>query len=122
MAGHAKCDPPPPSQHRRCDQWLDRASAQTLAFVARRLLAESVLRPLDERVQERIVAETRGNPLALLELPHGLSMTELAGGFGLLEASPDAMVLSGRIEDSYLRRISDLPAPTRQGCWRKEPN
>ena len=90
-------------------QWLDRASAQALAFVARRLLAEpvalvfatrepgeefrglpellvgglregdaqellgSVIRgPLDERVRDRIVAETRGNPLALLELPRGM--------------------------------------------------
>ena len=90
-------------------QWLDRASAQALAFVARRLLAEPValvfatrepgeeyrglpellvggLRegdaqellssviggPLDERVRDRIVAETRGNPLALLELPRGV--------------------------------------------------
>ena len=131
-------------------QWLDRASMQTLAFVARRLLAESVLMvfaarepnadfqglpelvvgglceadarellahklrwPLDERVQERIVAETRGNPLALLELPHSLPMTELAGGFGLPEANPDAMLLSGRIEDSFLRRIGDLPVSTR---------
>ena len=131
-------------------QWLDRASTQTLAFVARRLLAESVLMvfaarepnadfqglpelvvgglceadarellahklrwPLDERVQERIVAETRGNPLALLELPHSLPMTELAGGFGLPETNPDAMLLSGRIEDSFLRRIGDLPVSTR---------
>ena len=131
-------------------QWLDRASMQTLAFVARRLLAESVLMvfaarepnadfqglpelvvgglceadarellahklrwPLDERVQERIVAETRGNPLALLELPHSLPMTELAGGFGLPETNPDAMLLSGRIEDSFLRRIGDLPVSTR---------
>jgi hypothetical protein len=107
-------------------QWLDRASAQALAFVARRLLAESVAvvfavrengeeqelnglpelvvgglqdgdarallasvisGPLDERVRDRIVAETRGNPLALLELPRGRSAAELAGGFGL----PDAL-------------------------------
>jgi len=131
-------------------QWLDRASAQTLTFVARRLLAESVLMvfaarepagdfrglpelvvgglrdadarellaqvvrwPLDERVQERIVAETRGNPLALLELPRGLSMTELAGGFGLPGANSDAVLLSGRIEDSFLRRVGQLPASTR---------
>jgi len=99
-------------------QWLDQASAQALAFVARRLLAEPVglvfavresteeqrwrgLPPLtvgglsrgdaralldsvtpgrlDERVRDRIVAETRGNPLALLELPRGLSAAELAG-------------------------------------------
>ena len=123
-------------------QWLDRASAQALAFVARRLLAESVglvfatrepseefgrlpelvvgglrdgdarkllgsvLRgPLDERVRERIVAETRGNPLALLELPRGLTHAELAGGFGL----PDAVPLSGRIEDSFRRRVEALP-------------
>ena len=128
-------------------QWLDRASAQSLVFVARRLLAESValvlvtrapsdeleglptlvveglrngdarallgsvLRvPLDERVRERIVAETRGNPLALLELPRGLTPAELAGGFGL----PDAPGLSGRIEDSFRRRLAGLPAETQR--------
>ena len=128
-------------------QWLDRASAQALVFVARRLLAESValvlvtrapsdeldglptlvveglrngdarallgsvLRvPLDERVRERLVAETRGNPLALLELPRGLTPAELAGGFGL----PDAPGLSGRIEDSFRRRLAGLPAETQR--------
>jgi DNA-binding CsgD family transcriptional regulator len=128
-------------------QWLDRASAQALVFVARRLLADSValvlvtrepseeltgfpqlvveglrtgdahallrsvLRvPLDERVRERIVAETRGNPLALLELPRGSTPAELAGGFGL----PDAPGLSGRIEDSFRRRFAALPADTRR--------
>jgi AAA ATPase domain len=127
--------------------WLDRASAQALGFVARRLQAESVglvvttrepgedfaglpelviegLRDaearallhsvirgrLDELVQERIVAETGGNPLALLELPRGLTPAELAGGFGL----PDAPALSGRIEDSFRRRLEDLPAETRR--------
>jgi DNA-binding CsgD family transcriptional regulator len=128
-------------------QWLDRASAQALVFVARRLLADSValvfvtrepgdelsgfqelvveglrdgdarallrsvLRvPLDERVRERIVAETRGNPLALLELPRGLTPAELAGGFGLL----DAPGLSGQIEDSFRRRLAGLPADTQR--------
>ena len=128
-------------------QWLDRASAQALVFVARRLLAESVglvlvarerseelagfpglvvegLRngdarallgsalhvPLDERVRERLVAETRGNPLALLELPRGLTPGELAGGFGLL----DAPGLSGRIEGSFRRRLAGLPAETQR--------
>jgi AAA ATPase domain len=128
-------------------QWLDRASAQALVFVARRLLAESValvlvtrepgdelqgfqelvveglrdgdartllnsaLRvPLDERVSERIVAETRGNPLALLELPRGLTPPQLAGGFGL----PDALPLSGRIEDSFQRRFAGLPSDTQR--------
>jgi DNA-binding CsgD family transcriptional regulator len=128
-------------------QWLDRASAQALVFVARRLLAESValvlvtrdpsdaleglpklaleglrdrdarallgsaLRmPLDERVRERLVAETRGNPLALLELPRGLTPAELAGGFGLL----DAPGLSGRIEESFRRRLEGLPVETRR--------
>ena len=127
------------------EQWLDRASAQVLAFVARRLGAESVglvfaargtsdevaglpelvvdgLRegdaralldsvltgPLDARVRERIVAETGGNPLALLELPREVTPAELAGGFGLHDAVP----LSGRIEDSFQRRIQELPADT----------
>lgn len=127
-------------------QWLDRVSAQTLAFVARRLLAERIalvfavrepaLGPgdplaglpelvvrglrdgdaralldsvvpgrLDERVRDRIVAETRGNPLALLELPRGLTAAELAGGF----ARPDARPLASQIEQSFLRRIESLP-------------
>jgi DNA-binding CsgD family transcriptional regulator/tetratricopeptide (TPR) repeat protein len=129
-------------------QWLDRASLQTVAFVARRLLAESValvfaLREvgdeqelaglpellvgglgeedagalldsvtpgrLDERVRDRILSETRGNPLALLELPRGLSGADLAGGFGRLDERP----LASRIEQSYLRRIDALPPATR---------
>jgi len=123
-------------------QWLDHSSALTLAFVARRLLAERVglvfgaravgdaLRglpqlemrglgvkdaralltsavrfPLDEQIRDRIVAETRGNPLALLELPRGLTAAQLAGGFGL----PGAQALSGRIEESFARRLGALP-------------
>ena len=73
---------------------------------ARALLGSVLGVPLDERVRERIVAETRGNPLALLELPRGLTPAELAGGFGL----PDAPALSGRIEESFRRRLSALPA------------
>jgi DNA-binding CsgD family transcriptional regulator len=129
------------------EQWLDRASAQVLAFVARRLEAESVglvfaargtsdelaglpelvvegLRegdarmlldsvlsgPLDARVRDQIVSETRGNPLALLELVRGLTPAELAGGFGL----PGAVPLSGRIEESFRRRLDALPADTRR--------
>jgi DNA-binding CsgD family transcriptional regulator len=129
-------------------QWLDHASTQALAFVARRLAAESVALvfavrepaaeryltgltelvvpglvdgearalllsavtgPMDERVRDRIVAETHGNPLALLELPRGLTPQELAGGFGL----PDAPALAGRIEDSFQRRLEPLPPATR---------
>jgi hypothetical protein len=124
-------------------QWLDRASAQALAFVARRLQAESVamvfatrtptvdselvglprldvdgladhdartlLRstvhvPLDDRVRDRIVAETRGNPLAILELPRGLTHAELAGGFGL----PEPTRLATEIEASFQRRAAKL--------------
>jgi DNA-binding CsgD family transcriptional regulator len=127
-------------------QWLDHASALTLAFVARRLLAEpvaivfaarepgeellhvselvvdgvrngdarallsSVVRlKLDERVRDRIVAETRGNPLALLELPRGLTARQLAGGFGLVEAQG----LAGRIEESFVRRVEMLSEDAR---------
>jgi hypothetical protein len=128
-------------------QWLDHASALTLAFVARRLLAEPVgivfaarepgeelqhlpelevhgLRNgdarallgsavpfvLDEQVRDRIVAETRGNPLALLELPRGLTAIELAGGFGMLGQH----ALSGRIEESYVRRLNALGEDARR--------
>jgi DNA-binding CsgD family transcriptional regulator len=128
-------------------QWLDQASAQVLAFVARRLSAEPVgilfaarspggdltglhelaiggLRevdarvlldsaltgPLDERVRDQIVAETRGNPLALLELPRGLTSAELAGGFGV----PGAPTVADSIEDSFQRRVEALPAETRR--------
>ena len=62
---------------------------------ARALLTTALAGPLDARVRDLIVAETRGNPLALLELPRGLSPAELAGGFGLPSATP----LAGRIEE-----------------------
>jgi DNA-binding CsgD family transcriptional regulator len=129
------------------EQWLDRASAQVLGFVARRLVAESVglvlavrmpsselaglveLRieglqeadaralldsaltgPLDTRVRDQILAETQGNPLALLELPRGSTMQQLAGGFGL----PGAVRLSGGIDESFRQRVHVLPEQTRR--------
>jgi DNA-binding CsgD family transcriptional regulator len=76
---------------------------------ARGLLASVLPFRLDEQVRGRIIAETRGNPLALLELPHGLTATELAGGFGM----GDAALLSGHIEDRFLRRVEALPDETR---------
>jgi DNA-binding CsgD family transcriptional regulator len=128
-------------------QWLDRASSQALAFVARRLVAESVgivfsMRkleddfvglpelvveglddedsrallhsvlggPMDPGMRDWIVAETRGNPLALLEFPRGLTMSEMAGGFGL----PGVRPLSGRIEESFASRVEALPGDTQR--------
>ena len=76
---------------------------------ARALLDSVLTGPLDARVRDQMVAETRGNPLALLELPRGLTPAELAGGFGL----PGAVPLLGRIEESFRRRIEDLPEETR---------
>ena len=64
---------------------------------------------LDEQVRDRIVAESRGNPLALLELPRGLTPAELAGGFEL----PDATPLASQIEQSFLRQLESLPDETR---------
>jgi DNA-binding CsgD family transcriptional regulator len=127
--------------------WLDRESAQVLAFVARRLGADSVAMlfavpapprefarlpelhvrglapadaralllsalggPLDERVLDRVVAETRGNPLALLELPRGLTAAEIAGGFG----TPITAPLTTRIEESFMRRFEPLDDATKQ--------
>ncbi len=127
-------------------QWLDQVSAQTLAFVARRLLAEpvalvfavrntvadeltglpeleihglsdgdsralldTVIRGrLDERVRERIIAEARGNPLALLELPRDPAAAE--GGFG----RPDSRAPAGHLEQSFVRRVQSLPMPTQK--------
>jgi DNA-binding CsgD family transcriptional regulator len=77
---------------------------------ARELLGSVIRGPLDERVRDRILAETRGNPLALLELPCGLTPAELAGGFGLRGAVP----LAGRIEDSFGRQLEALPDQTRR--------
>ena len=77
---------------------------------ARELLASVVSTPLDERVRARILAEVRGNPLALLELPRTLSPAELAGGFGL----PRELPLQGRIEASFRRRVQELPAATQR--------
>jgi DNA-binding CsgD family transcriptional regulator len=77
---------------------------------ARALLGSVTPGRLDESVRDRIVAETRGYPLALLELPRGMSAAELAGGFGL----PDAGGLPGHIEDNYLRRVRALPEATQR--------
>jgi DNA-binding CsgD family transcriptional regulator len=76
---------------------------------ARALLDAVVTGPLDPRIRDRIVAETHGNPLALLDLPWGVGPAELAGGFAL----PDAIPLEGRIEESFRRRLDALPADTR---------
>jgi len=127
-------------------QWIDRASAQALAFVARRLGAESVgmifgVRapgdeltglpdllvaglsdgdahdlldsalggPLDSRVRDLIIAESRGNPLALLEIARGLTAAELAGGYGF----PDVRIPAS-IEETFRRRVDSLPEATRR--------
>jgi hypothetical protein len=73
------------------------------------LLASTVPFTLDAQVRDRIVAETRGNPLALLELPRGLTAIELAGGFRIL----GDQALPGRIQESYVRRLSALSQDAR---------
>jgi DNA-binding CsgD family transcriptional regulator len=75
---------------------------------ARALLNSVLTRSLDEQVRDQLIAETRGNPLALLELPRGLSPAELAGGFGL----PAAVPLTDRIEESFRRQLDALPPDT----------
>ena len=98
-----------PSDERHLDGLPELALSGLDDRDAHELLATVVTGPLDERVRDRIVAETRGNPLALLELPRGFTPAELAGGFGL----SDAPALSGRIEQSFRDRLAPLPAPTR---------
>ena len=77
---------------------------------ARALLTAAIPGHLDERVRDRIVAETGGNPLGLLELAAGMSEAELAGGF----AGPPAASLPGRLQDHYLQRVRALPEPTQR--------
>src|SRR3954451_20159262 len=76
---------------------------------ARALLATVIPGRLDERVRDRLVAETRGNPLAILELPRALAATHLPGGFGFENAYPSP----GRIEESFLARLESLPEEAR---------
>jgi DNA-binding CsgD family transcriptional regulator len=131
-------------------QWLDRASAQALEFVARRLAAEpvamvfavrasadepilaglpelavgglgnadagallssAVAGTLDPRVRDRILAESQGNPLALLELPRGLSAAELAFG-GATSAAGTALM--HRLEQEFVRQVAPLPGQSRR--------
>jgi tetratricopeptide (TPR) repeat protein len=76
---------------------------------ARALLLAGVPGPLDTRVCDQIVAESHGNPLALLELPRTWNVTGLAGGFGF----PSRQPVASRIEQSYIRRLQPLPPDTR---------
>ena len=90
---------------------LPEVRLQGLDDVDARALLETVIPgPIDERIRDRIVAETHGNPLALLELPRGRSVAELAGGFVV----PAPLGLSGSIEDGFRRRLDALPADTRR--------
>jgi DNA-binding CsgD family transcriptional regulator len=77
---------------------------------ARALVTAAVPGHLDERVRDRIIAETRGNPLGLLELPRSMTAGELAGGY----AVPSPVPLPGQLLEGYLRRVRELPRPTRQ--------
>jgi DNA-binding CsgD family transcriptional regulator len=77
---------------------------------ARLLLAQAVPGPLDEQVRDRFIAETRGNPLALVELPRTTTPAALAGGFAVPHAPP----LTSRIEHSFLRRLRSLPDETQR--------
>lgn len=77
---------------------------------ARALLGSALSGPLDERVLDQIVADTGGNPLALLELPRGRTVAELAGGFGL----PDTRTISRRIEECFRRQLASLTAQSRE--------
>ncbi len=77
---------------------------------ARALLASVLPGRFDEPVRSRILAEARGNPLALLELPHSSSAAELAGGY----ATPSMRPLAGRLEHNFTLRVQELPPQTRQ--------
>jgi hypothetical protein len=129
-------------------QWLDRASADALVFVGRRLdqervallvaacdttvrrfhapglpelpvggldteaagrLLEAQFGRLSPMVRDRLVDETGGNPLALLELPQTLSAGQLAGR----EPLPEHIPLTGRVQAAFLQQVR-LPPPETQ--------
>lgn len=77
---------------------------------SRSLLRSILPGPLDEHVVDRLIQEARGNPLALIELPHGLTTAQLAGGFGLPVMAPVAEC----VEESFKRRLADLPRAARR--------
>lgn len=77
---------------------------------ARTLLSAAVRTPMDERVRERIIAEARGNPLALLETPRSIPPSQFAGGF----ERPDAADVPRRIEETFRQRWASLPPEAQQ--------
>ena len=84
-----------------------RSTSQPLGHRDSRALLESVLpAPLDDQVLERLIVETGGNPLALVELPHDLASSEIAGGFGVPAAAP----VHAGIEQSFERRVAGSAA------------
>jgi DNA-binding CsgD family transcriptional regulator len=127
-------------------QWLDRASAEILAFIARRVQAEGIAlvfatrepdgqfqgvpgivlsglsredaqallesalpSPMDAAVRARFIAEARGNPLALLELPRDPGILEVAAGLRVRLTGS----VSSHIEESFQHRVELLPDDTR---------
>ena len=74
-----------------------------------RLLDSVILRKLDGNTRDRLLAEARGNPLALLELPHRMSPAQLPGALGLLAPHE----LPSSIEDSFIQRLDALPDDAR---------
>src|SRR3954471_11678885 len=105
-----------PNQSRSCSPFASRATnaswptgrscrSEDFRMTTRALLSAVIPGPLDDRVRDRLIAETRGNPLALVELLRGRSTGELAGGFGL----PGAGTPPSQIEDHFRQRIAALP-------------
>ncbi len=80
------------------------------AHDARTLLESALPARLDDPISERLLVEAHGNPLALLEMPRGLTPAQLAGGFGM----PTALPLSSQIEENFARRLGNLPRDTRR--------
>jgi DNA-binding CsgD family transcriptional regulator len=75
---------------------------------ARRLFDSVVGGPTDPLVRDRIISETRGNPLALLELPRAWTTAELVEGLAESAGTP----LTGRLESAFATRVRELPSDT----------
>jgi DNA-binding CsgD family transcriptional regulator len=75
---------------------------------AGKLFDSVVSGPTDPLVRDRVISETRGNPLALLELPRVWTTAELVEGLSESAGTP----LAGRLESAFAKRLRELPADT----------
>ncbi len=74
------------------------------------LLESTAAQPVESNVRDRILADARGNPLALIELTSALSSDQLTGVVML----PEPLAVGAQLEARFLRQVRELPADTQR--------